>query len=81
MELRAVDGDQDFVIESGKLAKGLILNQLFKRHVERRIQQLAVDVIEFFTNVVVRGNACDAEQRLTGMTVMCLLEAALVIQK
>ena len=81
VERGAVNSDQDSVIEFRKLAKCLIFNQLLKRHVERWIQQLAVDMIEFFANLVIRENACDAEQRLTGMTVMRFLEAALVIQK
>ncbi len=81
MELRAVEGDQDPAIQSGKLAKCLILNQFSQCHVERRIQQLRVDVIEFLADVIVGGNARDAEQRLAGMTVVRFVEAALVVQE
>ena len=81
MELRSVNGDQGPAAEPGELAKCLIVNQLFKRPVERRIQQLAIDVVEFFSDVVVGGDARDAEKRLAGMAVVGFLKAALVIQK
>ncbi len=81
MELRAVQGDEDAVIEPGEVAKCLIFNQFSQCHVERRIQQPAVDVVEFVSDVVVGGNACDTEQRVAGMTVGRLQESALVVQE
>lgn len=81
MELRPVDGDQGPAVEPGELAKCLIVNQLFKCLVERRIQQLAIDVVQFFSDVVVGGDTHDAEKRLAGMAVVSFLKAALVIQK
>ena len=59
----------------------MILRQLFKCLVERRVNRLGGDAIELFADVVVGGDALHAEQRLAGASVVGFLKLSLMVKE
>ncbi len=81
MKLRSIECDENASVEMMKIVQSLILMQIFHRMVENRIQLLTVAAIQGVADVIVRRNAVHAEQRLTGVAVVCFVKALLMMQE
>ena len=81
VEFRPIQCQKATPVENLERLKGLILLHLIKRYVESGVNVLTIDAIQLFSNMIVRWQFADAEQRPTRIFAVRLMESSLMLKK